>query len=93
MPRKLNWGLVGGGEGSQIGGAHRIGARLDGHFELVAGALDIDPVRAREFAIRMGIAEERAYGDWSRMLGSRKEPRAGLPARLGDGRHTELHPP
>ena len=72
MPRKLNWGLVGGGEGSQIGGAHRIGARLDGHFELVAGALDIDPVRAREFAIRMGIAEDRAYGDWRRMLGREK---------------------
>ena len=40
---KLNWGLIGGGEGSQIGLAHRIGAGLDGKFQLTAGALDIDP--------------------------------------------------
>ncbi len=69
MPRKLRWGLVGGGEGSQIGGAHRIGAGLDGLFALVAGALDIDPGRSREFAIRNGIARDRAYGDWHQMLG------------------------
>ena len=75
MPLKLNWGLVGGGETSQIGSAHRIGARLDGHFELVAGALDIDPVRAREFAVRLGVSEDRAYGDWREMLGREK----GLP--------------
>src|SRR4051812_17851823 len=30
---KLNWGLIGGGEGSQIGPAHRLGARLDGLYE------------------------------------------------------------
>ena len=68
MPRKLRWGLVGGGEGSQIGGAHRMGAALDGHFELLAGALDIDPDRGREFAVRKGIEEARAYGEWHRML-------------------------
>ena len=37
---KLNWGMIGGGEGSQIGPAHRLGALADGHFDLVAGALD-----------------------------------------------------
>ena len=41
--RKLNWGLIGGGEGSQIGPAHRIGAALDGLFAFAAGALDVDP--------------------------------------------------
>ncbi len=46
MPLKLNWGLVGGGETSQIGSAHRIGARLDGHVQFVAGALNIDLSRA-----------------------------------------------
>ncbi len=35
---RLNWGLIGGGEGSQIGPAHRLGALADGHFALVAGA-------------------------------------------------------
>ena len=74
MERRLRWGLVGGGEGSQIGGAHRIGATIDGKFELVAGALDIDPDRGRAFAVRSGIHRARAYGDWREM--ARRE--AGL---------------
>ena len=65
---RMSWGLIGGGEGSQIGATHRIAAGLDGAFQLAAGALDIDPARAREFAIRLGIAPDRAYGDWREML-------------------------
>jgi predicted dehydrogenase len=64
----LTWGLIGGGEGSQIGPAHRISAGLDGCFRLTAGALDIDPERGRTFAVKLGIAAERAYGDWREML-------------------------
>jgi predicted dehydrogenase len=64
----LRWGMVGGGEDSQIGPAHRIAARLDDAFSLCAGALDIDPVRARDFALRLGIEPERAYGRWQEML-------------------------
>jgi predicted dehydrogenase len=68
----LGWGLIGGGEGSQIGPAHRIGAAMDGAFELRAGALDADPGRGREFARRLGIAPDRAYGDWREMLAGEK---------------------
>ena len=68
VPRKLHWGMVGGGESSQIGGAHRIGAAIDHEFEFVAGALDIDPAEGRKYAMRMGIAPARAYGDWHQML-------------------------
>jgi predicted dehydrogenase len=64
----MNWGLIGGGEGSQIGATHRIAAGLDGAFQLAAAALDIDANRAREFAIRLGVAKDRAYGDWHEML-------------------------
>jgi predicted dehydrogenase len=65
---RMNWGLIGGGEGSQIGATHRIAAGLDGAFELAAGALDVDAKRAREYAIRLGITRDRAYGDWREML-------------------------
>jgi len=65
---KLNWGLIGGGEGSQIGPAHRISASLDGLYTLAAGALDADPAKGRDFAKRLGIEPARAYGDWREML-------------------------
>jgi predicted dehydrogenase len=65
---KLNWGMIGGGEGSQIGPVHRICSALDARFELKAGALDADPARGRDFALRLGIADDRAYGDWKEML-------------------------
>jgi predicted dehydrogenase len=69
---KLNWGMIGGGEGSQIGPAHRIGAGLDGEFAFVAGALDHRPEQGRDYAQRLGIAKDRAYGDWKEMLAGEK---------------------
>ncbi len=65
---KLNWGMVGGGEGSQIGPAHRLGAALDGQFDFVAGALDHNPQAGRDYAMSLGIDSDRAYGDWQEML-------------------------
>ena len=65
---RLNWGMVGGGDGSQIGPAHRLGAGLDGAFSFVAGALDHQPEAGRAYAQSLGIAADRAYGDWREML-------------------------
>ena len=65
---KLKWGMIGGGEGSQIGPAHRLGSGLDDAFEFVAGALDHRPEAGRAFGQSLGLAEERAYGDWQEML-------------------------
>lgn len=68
MHQQLAWGLIGGGEGSQIGGAHRIAARLDDLLALKAGALDVDPDKARQFGVSVGIVPDRAYGSWQNML-------------------------
>ena len=65
---KLKWGMIGGGEGSQIGPAHRLGAGLDGSFDFVAGALDHRPDAGRDYGQRLGLAPDRAYGDWQEML-------------------------
>ena len=70
---KLGWGMIGGGEGSQIGPVHRISSAMDGRFELKAGALDADPVKGRDFAMRLGVPEDRAYGDWREMLAGEKD--------------------
>jgi len=77
---KLKWGMIGGGEGSQIGPAHRLGAQADGHFEFSAGALDIDADKGRTYAQSLGISEERAYADWRDMLAgeSAREDRVDL---------------
>ncbi|ESW59426.1 MAG: oxidoreductase [Rhodobacter sp. CACIA14H1] len=69
---RLNWGLIGGGEGSQIGPAHRLGARVDGLFDFVAGALDHRPEAGREYGQRLGLAADRSYGDWREMLEGEK---------------------
>jgi predicted dehydrogenase len=66
--KKLNWGMIGGGKGSQIGPAHRIAAGLDGHFTLAAGALDHDAAAGRAYGVELGMAADRSYGDWREML-------------------------
>ena len=66
--KKLKWGMIGGGEGSQIGPAHRLGALADGLFEFSAAALDHRPDVGRTYAKSLGISEDRAYGDWKEML-------------------------
>lgn len=65
--RRLRLGMVGGGPGAFIGAVHRIAARLDDRFELVAAALSSNPERARAGALELHIAPERAYGSFSEM--------------------------
>jgi predicted dehydrogenase len=67
LGRRLRLGMVGGGQGAFIGGVHRIAARLDDRYELVAGALSSDPERARASAAELQIAPERAYGSFAEM--------------------------
>ena len=65
---KLNWGIVGGGEGSQIGPAHRLGSGLDGLFSFTAGALDHRPEEGKKYGQSLGLDADRSYGDWREML-------------------------
>ncbi|MBS9478679.1 Gfo/Idh/MocA family protein [Ancylobacter radicis] len=61
----IRLGMVGGGEGAFIGGVHRIAARLDGQFELVAGALSSTPEKAHASAQALGL--DRSYDDFTAM--------------------------
>jgi predicted dehydrogenase len=65
--RRLRLGMVGGGPGAFIGAVHRIAARLDDRFDLVAAALSSNPERSRAAALELHIAPERAYGSFSEM--------------------------
>ena len=65
--RRLRLGMVGGGRGAFIGAVHRIAARMDDCYELVAGALSGDPERAHQSAADLHIAPERSYDDYQTM--------------------------
>jgi len=69
---RLNWGMIGGGEGSQIGPAHRLGAGLDGEFAFAAGALDHRPEEGRAYGQKLGLSADRSYGNWQEMLEGEK---------------------
>ena len=77
LGRRLRLGMVGGGQGAFIGGVHRIAARLDDRYELVAGALSTNSDRNRMSAGELLIAPERCYDSFQVM--------AGTEAGLDDG--------
>jgi predicted dehydrogenase len=65
--RRLRLGMVGGGSGAFIGAVHRIAARLDDRYELVAGALSSDKERARASARELHIPADRSYDSFEQM--------------------------
>ena len=66
-PRRIRLGMVGGGQGAFIGGVHRMAARIDDRYELVAGALSSDAARAAASAAELHIAPQRSYADYADM--------------------------
>ncbi|MFA5552173.1 MAG: Gfo/Idh/MocA family oxidoreductase [Trueperaceae bacterium] len=62
----LRLGMVGGGTDAFIGEVHRMAARVDGDWRLVAGALSSTPERSAASARALGL--ERGYGTWQQML-------------------------
>ena len=61
----IRYGMVGGGKDAFIGAVHRIAARIDGHYELVAGALSSNPTKSAASARELGL--ERSYGTYQEM--------------------------
>jgi predicted dehydrogenase len=78
VPRRLKLGMVGGGEGAFIGGVHRIAARIDDRYELVAGAFASDAARSRASAPALHIAPERAYGSFAEMAKAEAARKDGI---------------
>lgn len=76
----IRLGMVGGGQGAFIGGVHRIAARIDGEFALVAGALSSDAERARASAAELGLDPERSYGSFEEMAKAESKRDDGIEA-------------
>ncbi|MEM8787938.1 MAG: Gfo/Idh/MocA family oxidoreductase [Pseudomonadota bacterium] len=77
MSDRIKLGMVGGGQGAFIGAVHRIAARIDDEYDLVAGALASTPEKAQASGRDLGLAPDRIYDDFKAM--------AQREARLKDG--------
>ena len=65
--RRLRLGMVGGGQGAFIGAVHRIAARMDDRFELVAGCFASTEEKSKASGLELGVDPERTYGSFEEM--------------------------
>jgi predicted dehydrogenase len=70
--------MVGGGQGAFIGAVHRIAARIDDRYELVAGAFSSEPQRAHASAAQLHIAADRSYGTYQEMALAEAKRKDGI---------------
>jgi predicted dehydrogenase len=78
VARRLRLGMVGGGRGAFIGAVHRLAARMDDRYELVAGALSAEPARAAASAADLHIAPGRSYASFAEMARAEVERPDGI---------------
>lgn len=77
---RIRLGMVGGGRGAFIGGVHRIAARLDGEFELVAGCFASTPELSRASGADLGLPSDRVYDDFAAMAKREARLKEGIEA-------------
>jgi predicted dehydrogenase len=73
---RLRLGMVGGGPGAFIGAVHRIAARLDDRYELLAAALSSDREKSLAGAKELNIP--RAYGSFQEMVSAESKLPDGI---------------
>ena len=78
MADRIRLGMVGGGNDAFIGAVHRIAARIDDRFELVAGALSSTPEKSRASGEALGLP--RVYDDFKSMAIREARLKAGIEA-------------
>jgi predicted dehydrogenase len=79
-PRRLRLGMVGGGRGGLVGEWHATGIRLSNRWEIVAGALSSDPIKAKVSAADWLIAPDRAYASYTDMAAAESRRPDGIEA-------------
>ncbi len=76
--RRLRLGMVGGGPGGFIGAVHRIAARIDDRYELVAAVLTSNAERSLAAAKELNIP--RGYGSFEEMATAESKRPGGIEA-------------
>ena len=77
---RIRLGMVGGGQGAFIGAVHRLAARMDDHYEFVAGALSADAKKAKASGEELGLAADRIYPDFNAMAKAEAARKDGIEA-------------
>ena len=75
---RIKLGMVGGGNDAFIGGVHRIAARIDDKYELVAGALSSTPEKSIASGEAVGL--KRVYEDYKKMAAREARRKDGIEA-------------
>jgi predicted dehydrogenase len=75
---RIRLGMVGGGRDAFIGAVHRIAARIDDQYELVAGCFSSTPEKALASATDLGVA--RGYASFSEMAAREARRKDGIEA-------------
>ena len=75
---RIRLGMVGGGNDAFIGGVHRIAARIDDKYELVAGALSSTPEKSLASGEALGL--KRVYEDYRKMASREARRKDGIEA-------------
>jgi predicted dehydrogenase len=77
---KIRLGMVGGGQGAFIGAVYCMAARLDDHYDLVAGALSSTPEKSLASGRDLGLDPARCYGSFEEMAASEATRPDGIEA-------------
>ena len=77
---RIRLGMVGGGQGAFIGAVHRLAARMDDHYQFVAGALSADQAKAMASGEELGLAPDRIYASYAEMAKAEAKRPDGIEA-------------
>lgn len=77
---RIRLGMVGGGRGAFIGAVHRIAARLDDHYELVAGCFSADAEKSAASGADLGLPAARSYASFAEMAAREARRKDGIEA-------------
>ena len=80
MTEPIRLGMVGGGPGAMIGPTHRIAARMDGRYRLVAGAFSRTAERNRAMGEELALSPDRVYADYRDMAEKERARKDGVEA-------------
>jgi predicted dehydrogenase len=79
-PARIRLGMVGGGQGAFIGGVHRIAARMDDQYDLIAGCFSSTPEKSRASGVDLGLNPARTYASFAEMAQREARRKDGIEA-------------